>query len=222
MGGGEGNLLIQITEQRRILQGFEKRGRDIQIDFRPVRRNNDEGWVLSFSPFFFYLYSSAIFVGGGLVMEKERADVARLNPAFESRIAKSNPRIRESQISKSVTVESKLDPGFAKFFHWCKDNDVPVVIVSRYGSAISPYSIFRCRGARHIAHRTTADQCCAVDRRSLLSPRRAACSGMEPLIRAVLSKLIGEEDAAQIDVISNGVKVEPDGAWEIQFRHPER
>jgi len=45
---------------------------------------------------------------------------------------------------------------------------------------------------------------------------------MEPLIRAVLSKLIGEDDAAQIDVISNGVKVETDGAWEIQFRHPER
>ena len=40
----------------------------------------------------------------------------------------------------SVTAESKLDPGFANFFHWCKDNDVPVVIVSRYGSAISPYS----------------------------------------------------------------------------------
>ena len=47
-------------------------------------------------------------------------------------------------------------------------------------------------------------------------------SGMEPLIRAVLAKLIGELDAAQIDVIANGVQVEPDGAWEIQFRHPER
>lgn len=45
---------------------------------------------------------------------------------------------------------------------------------------------------------------------------------MEPLIRAVLSKLIGEEDAAQIDIIANGVTVENDGAWEIQFRHPER
>ena len=45
---------------------------------------------------------------------------------------------------------------------------------------------------------------------------------MEPLIRAVLAKLIGELDAAQIDVIANGVQVEPDGAWEIQFRHPER
>src|SRR5258706_13750925 len=44
----------------------------------------------------------------------------------------------------SVTAESKLDPGFAIFFHWCKDNDVPVVIVSRYGYAISPYSCVGC------------------------------------------------------------------------------
>jgi len=45
-------------------------------------------------------------------------------------------------------------------------------------------------------------------------------SGMAPLIRAVLSNLIGEEDAKEIEVISNDVKVHPDGKWEIQFRHP--
>lgn len=47
-------------------------------------------------------------------------------------------------------------------------------------------------------------------------------SGMEPLIRAVLSNLIGEEDASHIDIVSNSVKVEADGKWEIQYRHPSR
>jgi len=45
-------------------------------------------------------------------------------------------------------------------------------------------------------------------------------SGMTPLIRAVLSNLIGDEDAKDIEIISNDVKVHPDGKWEIQFRHP--
>ncbi|KAF8586623.1 hypothetical protein K439DRAFT_1408551 [Ramaria rubella] len=45
-------------------------------------------------------------------------------------------------------------------------------------------------------------------------------SGMAPLIRAVLSNLIGEDDAKDIEIISNDVKVSPDGKWEIQFRHP--
>jgi len=45
-------------------------------------------------------------------------------------------------------------------------------------------------------------------------------SGMEPLIRAVLSNLIGDEDAAHIDIVSNHVKELPDGKWEIQYRHP--
>ena len=79
---------------------------------------------------------------------------------------------------------------------------MPVVIVSRYGSAISPYS--------------------GLGTPSQLTTVLAIRSGMEPLIRAVLSKLIGAEGAAQIDIIANGVKVENDGTWEIQFRHPER
>ncbi|EIM89227.1 uncharacterized protein STEHIDRAFT_52744 [Stereum hirsutum FP-91666 SS1] len=45
-------------------------------------------------------------------------------------------------------------------------------------------------------------------------------SGMEPLIRAVLSKLIGEEDGKDIEIISNTAVVKPDGKWEIQYRHP--
>jgi len=80
------------------------------------------------------------------------------------------------QCVEMLTKESRLDPGFARFYDWCRGNDVPVVIVS---------------------------------------------SGMEPLIRAVLSKLIGEEAAAQMEIVANGVKVEGDGRWEIEFRHPE-
>lgn len=45
-------------------------------------------------------------------------------------------------------------------------------------------------------------------------------SGMAPLIRAVLSNLIGEEDAKTIDIISNDVDLGPDGSWHIKFRHP--
>jgi 2-hydroxy-3-keto-5-methylthiopentenyl-1-phosphate phosphatase len=45
---------------------------------------------------------------------------------------------------------------------------------------------------------------------------------MAPLIRAVLSSLIGEEDAARIDIISNEVRIDEDGSWHIVYRHPER
>jgi len=69
-----------------------------------------------------------------------------------------------------------LDPGFEEFFKWCKDNGVPVIIVS---------------------------------------------SGMAPLIRGVLSNLIGEEYAKTIDIISNEVDLKADGSWSIKFRHPD-
>lgn len=45
---------------------------------------------------------------------------------------------------------------------------------------------------------------------------------MAPLIRAVLSKLIGEDDAKDIEIVSNEVDVRPDGTWEIKYRHPTR
>ena len=48
------------------------------------------------------------------------------------------------------------------------------------------------------------------------------CSGMAPLIRAVLSKLIGDEESAKIEIIANDVILKPEGKWEIQFRHPSR
>jgi hypothetical protein len=47
-------------------------------------------------------------------------------------------------------------------------------------------------------------------------------SGMAPLIRAVLSKLIGDEEASKIEIIANDVQIEENGHWEIKYRHPER
>ncbi|KAH9959944.1 HAD-like domain-containing protein [Russula dissimulans] len=44
-------------------------------------------------------------------------------------------------------------------------------------------------------------------------------SGMEPLIRAILSNLVGD-DAKDIEIISNSVDVHDDGLWNIKFRHP--
>ena len=45
---------------------------------------------------------------------------------------------------------------------------------------------------------------------------------MAPLIRAVLSNLVGDEAANEIEIIANDVTVFPDGTWDIKFRHPTR
>ncbi|KAI0074300.1 hypothetical protein K474DRAFT_1665570 [Panus rudis PR-1116 ss-1] len=45
-------------------------------------------------------------------------------------------------------------------------------------------------------------------------------SGMAPLIRAVLSKLIGEEESKNIEIVANDAIVKDDGSWEIKYRHP--
>ncbi|KAJ9623270.1 hypothetical protein H2203_006210 [Taxawa tesnikishii (nom. ined.)] len=51
-------------------------------------------------------------------------------------------------------------------------------------------------------------------------------SGMEPIIRGILSKLVGP-DAEKIDIISNDVKARPgmtidqEGGWEIVYHDPE-
>lgn len=45
---------------------------------------------------------------------------------------------------------------------------------------------------------------------------------MEPLIRAVLSNLVGEQDASEIEIISNDVEIQDDGKWTIKYRHPSR
>ncbi|KZV79440.1 hypothetical protein EXIGLDRAFT_688717 [Exidia glandulosa HHB12029] len=45
-------------------------------------------------------------------------------------------------------------------------------------------------------------------------------SGMEPLIRAVLTSQVGEEDSKRIDIIANTTIVNEDGTWDISYRHP--
>lgn len=47
-------------------------------------------------------------------------------------------------------------------------------------------------------------------------------SGMAPSIRAVLSEHIGEKEANEIEIISNDVDIQPDGKWQIKYRHPSR
>ena len=47
-------------------------------------------------------------------------------------------------------------------------------------------------------------------------------SGIAPFIRAVLSKHIGDEEANEIEIISNDVDILPDGKWSIKYRHPTR
>ena len=42
---------------------------------------------------------------------------------------------------------------------------------------------------------------------------------MEPIIRAVLSNLLGEHEQ-EIAIISNDADVKPDGTWQIKYRHP--
>ena len=42
-------------------------------------------------------------------------------------------------------------------------------------------------------------------------------SGMEPIIRALLTKLIGPK-ADAIPIVSNDVQIHPDGSWRIVFR----
>lgn len=66
----------------------------------------------------------------------------------------------------------QLDPGFATFYSWCLDQDIPVVVLS---------------------------------------------SGMQPIIRALLTKLIGPK-ADKIDIISNEVSIKENGSWDILFR----
>lgn len=50
-------------------------------------------------------------------------------------------------------------------------------------------------------------------------------SGMVPIIRSIFANLIGEEQASEIDIISNDVKFTDEAqkgdTWELVYRHPE-
>lgn len=43
-------------------------------------------------------------------------------------------------------------------------------------------------------------------------------SGMEPLIRALLTSLVGAAASSAIPIVANDVKHKPDGTWEIVYR----
>jgi len=45
------------------------------------------------------------------------------------------------------------------------------------------------------------------------------CSGMAPVIRAVWSKHIGDEEAKEIEINSNDVEIQPEEKWQIKWRH---
>ena len=44
---------------------------------------------------------------------------------------------------------------------------------------------------------------------------------MEQMIRTVLENLLDPEDANRMEIIANKAVVQPDGKFDIQFRHPE-
>lgn len=70
----------------------------------------------------------------------------------------------------------RLDPGFADFYKWTAENNVPVIVLS---------------------------------------------GGMEPIIRALLLKLVGEDAAKNIQIFSNNVKINEgnkEHPWEIVYR----
>lgn len=43
-------------------------------------------------------------------------------------------------------------------------------------------------------------------------------SGMKPIIHALLVKLLGDKAASNIEIISNDVKINDDGSWDIVYR----
>ncbi|GAA99482.1 uncharacterized protein L969DRAFT_93942 [Mixia osmundae IAM 14324] len=46
-------------------------------------------------------------------------------------------------------------------------------------------------------------------------------SGMVPIIRSILSNLIGQERADKLEIVANDVTIHSDKSWEIKYRHPD-
>ncbi|KAI0802138.1 HAD-like domain-containing protein [Xylaria sp. FL0064] len=82
------------------------------------------------------------------------------------------------QCIKLLLENVKLDPAFKEFAAWCRENNVPIVVLS---------------------------------------------GGMQPVIRALLAHLVGEEEAAVMQIVSNDVKPRPgksindENGWDIQY-----
>lgn len=121
----------------------------------------------------------------------------------------SSPPI-EIEAPVSLCIDIVLDPGFKTFFRWCRENGVPVIIVS--SCVTSPRSA-RTTSTRHDAYLFVPFSCGFV-------------SGMAPIIRAVLTNLISAEEASSINIIANDVEFTDEAkegkTWEIVYRHPER
>lgn len=117
-------------------------------------------------------------------------------------------RLRSKLKPSSRSADIVLDPGFKTFFRWCRENGVPVIIVSSCVS--SPSS---ARTTPYTSLTFVPFSCGPV-------------SGMAPIIRAVLTNLISAEEASSINIIANDVEFTDEAkegkTWEIVYRHPER
>lgn len=126
-----------------------------------------------------------------------KTDTSSRNASNCSKIVGSILFIPALSVDQKVHLSDiKLDRGFLEFYRYCKSKDIPVIIVSRFAMDGLSFEL------------------------SLIL-RVHLCSGMEPLIRAILSNLVGD-DANNIEIISNSVDVHEDGSWNVKFRHPSR
>lgn len=86
------------------------------------------------------------------------------------------------QCIATLLANVQLDPCFAEFFKWTRENNVPVVVLS---------------------------------------------GGMQPIIRALLAHLVGEEAVQHMQIVSNDVEPRPgksineENGWNIKF-HDDR
>lgn len=107
-----------------------------------------------------------------------------------------------------LTQRIELDPGFKETFEWYATP-----------SAASPDHSLRTQVLTPIPFPPLAAHRCEAQTPKV--PVVIVSSGMVPIIRAIMEKLVGIEAASRIDIIANEVDYRPDGTWGIKFRHPE-
>ncbi|KAG0148872.1 hypothetical protein CROQUDRAFT_131609 [Cronartium quercuum f. sp. fusiforme G11] len=126
---------------------------------------------------------------------------ATFRDMFKEMIESVSSKYSFEHCREIVKKNIKLDPGFKEFYQWAKSANVPVVIVSRY--AISSYCYRACAQFAH---------------------GLVGISGMEPIIRSIFENLVGEQAAAEIEIVANDVDTSMGsgpGQWTIKYRHPE-
>lgn len=103
-----------------------------------------------------------------------------------------------------LTERIELDPGFKECFDWF------------VGSL--------CRGGTKVeSHRKLTAFFPFATRCEAQTPKVPVVivsSGMVPIIRSIMEKLVGVEAASRIDIIANEVDHRADGTWGIKVRHP--